>query len=178
MAEITRRRVLAVAGATTMGAVAGCTSSGEEDENGGDDESGGSEGDGTETESSETGDQTGTVLGNITVENMDDSSHTVDVLVEFDGEIEDWTSESLGSSGDTTTLERNWPSEPGPIRIVARVDGDEFTEVTPADWNDPDCFNLYVSVRDSDGVTIAAETDSGPCGPGDGDIDDAEEADD
>ncbi len=177
MGEITRRRVLAVASATTMGAVAGCTSSGEEDENGGDDETADG-GDETETESSETDGQTGTVLGDITVENMDETSHTVDVLVEFDGEIEDWTSESLEESGESTTLERNWPSDPGSIRIVARVDGDEFTEATPADWNDPDCFNLYVSVRDADGVTIAADTDSGPCGSGDTDVDDAEEAED
>lgn len=178
MGELTRRRVLAVAGATTMGAVAGCMGSGDEDPDGGT-EDGGNESDGGENDGGDSSgtddgatDQTGTILGDVTVENLDNTSHTVDVLVEFDGEIEDWSTEILETNGDSTTLERNWPSEPGSFRVVARVDGEEVREVTPADWNDPDCFNLFISVR-SGGVTIASGTSGGPCGSGEADADDA-----
>lgn len=178
MGELTRRRVLAVAGATTTGAVAGCMGSGDDPdgaaEDGGNESDGGdSTGTGGEADDSESADRTGTILGDVTVENLDDTSHTVDVLVEFGGEIEDWSTESLETNGDSTTLERNWPSEPGSFRVVARVDGEELREVTPADWNDPDCFNLFISVRGDSGVTIASGTSGGPCGSGETDGDDA-----
>lgn len=176
MGELTRRRVLAVAGATTMGAVAGCMGSGDDGAEEGDgNESDGGENDGGDSSGTDDGaaDQTGTILGDVTVENLDNTSHTVDVLVEFDGEIEDWSTEALETNGDSTTLERNWPSEPGSFRVVARVDGEEPREVTPADWNDPDCFNLFISVRGDSGVTIASGTSGGPCGSGDADSDNA-----
>lgn len=187
MGDRTRRQMLAVASTTTVGAIAGCMGSGDGDpdgatdddgnettgdENGGD-ESGGPDG-GTD-ESGSTA-QTGTILGDITVENLDETGHTVDVIVEFGGEIEEWTTETLETSGDSTTLERNWPSEPGSFSVVARLDGESVREVTPADWNDPDCFNLFISVRSDDGVTMASGTSGGPCGSGDADDDDATEA--
>ncbi|AHF98295.1 hypothetical protein HALLA_04820 [Halostagnicola larsenii XH-48] len=191
MGELTRRRVLAVAGATTMGSVAGCMGSGDdgpdgdaedggnESDGGGDGESDGGDSTGTDdgADDAESADRTGTVLGDITVENLDDASHTIDVLVEFDGEIEAWSTEVLETNGDSTTLERNWPSDPGSFRVIARVDGEELREATPADWNDPDCFNLFISVRGDDSVTIASGTSGGPCGSGEADADDTTAAD-
>ncbi|MFP8956538.1 twin-arginine translocation signal domain-containing protein [Natrialbaceae archaeon A-CW3] len=164
MSELTRRRVLAASGAVGAMAIAGCTSSAEEDDEGsGDDESNPPE-------------PTGTRLGEITVENLDDQGHTVDVLVEFDGEIEHWSTHELDETTEGVTLEGDWPDERGNFRVTARLDEGDFTQVTPANWNDPGCLNLFISVRPDGTIRIPGVTDGGPCGNGDVDITDAEDA--
>ena len=145
MNDLTRRRVLTTCGVAAMGAVAGCQSSGEADEG-----------------STENG-QSGTVLGDITVENVHDEQHSVDVQVEFDGEIEHWTTHTVGEEDPTSQLERDWQTDPGPFRVRSRLDGGNLTEVTPATWNDPDCLNLLIFVDRSGDLSILSTPDGGAC---------------
>ena len=157
MTDLSRRRLLAAAGTVCTGAVAGCLGGGDEgDGNGTGDDA--ANGDGNETTA--TG---GTRLGDITVDNLDDAAHTIDVIVEFDREIEAWATDALEASGGTT-LERNWPSEPGQFRVTVRLDQGEPVEVTPADWNEPSCLNLFVRIDREGKLTILSDTSSGPCG--------------
>lgn len=146
MSDITRRRVLAASGVVATGAIAGCLGgSAEADEDGGQEEP-----------------ASGTVLGDITVENLSGESHTVDVIVEFDGEIEDWSTHEL-TPDDGGELDRNWPTTAGSFRVRARLDTERLTEVTPTTWNDPDCLNLLVLVDRSGELSILSDPDGGPC---------------
>ena len=166
MRGITRRQLLTGTGVGLTGVVAGCTSSDDDDESE-DDES---------TEESETESETddeGSILGDIVVDNSSDSSHTVDVIVEFDRETESWVSESL-EGNDSVTLEREWPNDPGSIRVTARLDEGEPMETTPEQWNEPDCLDLFVRI-DDDEVTFLSDTNNDTCGEDPADIDDAEE---
>ncbi|MFD1565341.1 hypothetical protein ACFR99_17535 [Haloarchaeobius amylolyticus] len=116
-------------------------------------------------------DTAGTLLGDITVDNLDQSAHTIDVIVEFDRTIEAWATEALEAGGGTT-LERNWPSEPGQFRVTVRVDQSEPVEVTPADWNEPSCLNLFVRIDRDGALTVLSDTSSGPGSADDGSSDD------
>ncbi|MCU4741182.1 hypothetical protein [Natronoglomus mannanivorans] len=149
MSDITRRRILAASGVVATGAVAGCLGGSAEADGNGDSESASS---------------SGTVLGNITVENLADQSHTVDVIVEFDGEIEDWSTHELAADDGDSELERNWPTTAGSFRVRARLDTERLIEVTPATWNDPDCLNLLVLVDRAGELTIWSDPGGGPCG--------------
>ncbi|MXV61494.1 hypothetical protein GS429_05330 [Natronorubrum sp. JWXQ-INN-674] len=179
MSELPRRRLLAVTGTTLTAAVAGCSSSdnGDENEDNGDaadpdsDLDPDSENGEPDTESTTAVD--GTVLGDITIDNLNATAHSVDVIVEFDGEIEAWETASLESDSGVT-LERSWPSDPGEFRVTARLDEAELSEITSAE-RDPDCLNLFVRIdRDGD-LAFLTNTDGGPCGDGAADLDDAEE---
>lgn len=153
MSDITRRRVLAASGVVATGAVAGCLGGSAEADGNGEAESGSS--------------ASGTVLGNITVENLSGQSHTVDVIVEFDGDIEDWSTHELSPGDSGSELERNWPTTAGSFRVRARLDTERLTEVTPATWNDPDCLNLLVLVDRTGELGILSDPTGGPC-EGDG----------
>jgi len=166
MSELPRRRLLAVAGTALTGAVAGCSSSDDDDEENGDDDL--EEGD-TESET----EIDGTTLGEITIDNLNNSSHSVDVIVEFDGEIEEWVTESLDADSGVT-LERNWPSDPGEFRVTARIDQDELIETTSESRSDSDCFNLFVRINREGELAFLSNTDAGPCGDGDVDLEDAD----
>lgn len=168
MSELPRRRLLAATGTAVTGAVAGCTGSDDSGDSGkggnGDGQKGETDADGGETDGATT-DAEGTILGEITVDNLDSAAHTVDIIVEFDREIEDWATEAL-EAGDGTTIERNWPSEPGRFRVTTRLDQGEPIEVTPANWNDPPCLNLFVRIDREGQLTVLSDTTSGPCGDG------------
>lgn len=164
MNDLPRRRLLALSGTALVGTIAGCSSS---DDDGTDDD------DEEETTTGETdheADHEGTVLGDVTIDNYTDSARTVDVIVEYDGEIESWVTESVASK-DSRTLERAWPSDPGAFRVTARVDEDEPREITPADRNDPDCLNLFVRIDDDGALSFPTTTDGGPCGEGEVEVD-------
>lgn len=162
MTELPRRRLLAVTGTAVTGALAGCASE-DDEENGGDgEENGGDEADPGEAETGSVTDGDGTVLGEITVDNWADGTHTVDVIVEFDRVIEDWVTEELAPNTDVT-LERNWPSDPGQLRVMARLDHGDPAQVTPANWNDPDCLNLYVRIGRDGELSFLSDTSGGPC---------------
>lgn len=166
MSDLSRRRLLAATGTALTAAVAGCSSS--------DDEGGNGE-QGDEPEESDTGSSTtdpeGTILGEITVDNLDKTSHTIDVLVEFDRTIETWETETL--SGDSgTTLDRDWPTEPGRFRVTVRMDQGDPVQVTPANWNEPDCLNLFVRIDRAGELSVLSDTNGGPCGAGEAGVGD------
>lgn len=143
MSELTRRRLLAVGGVTAAAAVAGCSSSSaSEDENDPAD---------------------GTVLGDVSVENLHADEHTIDVIVEFDEEIVHWSTHHLDANDSGADLEREWPSDPGDVRLTVRLDEDEVTHVTPARWNDPSCLNLTILLDRSGELTVLSDTSGGAC---------------
>ena len=167
MTEPSRRRLLAATGVAAVGAIAGCLSDGDDPEENGD------ESDGTDDDpddSDGTGDEPtdpfadieGTVLGDISVDNLHDEAHTVDVIVEIDGETQAWVTEELEARSGGVTLEREW-DEGGQFRVRVRLDNDRFREVTPADWNDPDCISVLVIVDAEGEVRIAGDTTTGAC---------------
>ncbi|MFC7231927.1 hypothetical protein ACFQMM_11830 [Saliphagus sp. GCM10025308] len=167
MTGLTRRRVLAASGIAGAMATAGCLGSADE---------GDGNGNGDEPDDGEEPAPTGTRLGEITVENLDDVDHTVDVLVEYDGEISHWSTHEFDDETGGATPEADWPDERGDFRVTARIDGGDFTQVTPANWSEPDCLNLIVLVRRDGTVRIAGVTEGGPCGSGDVDIEAAQDA--
>lgn len=179
MTELSRRYLLAGAGTGIAAALAGCSTeegdesgsgTGEGDEEGDADdpetgtETAGEDGDGSEDDSSDSG---GTLLGDIRVENVNDRSHAVDVVVEFDDEIEHWTTHELEAGGGTT-LDRDWTTEPGSFRVTARLDGADPVQVEPDTWNRPDCLELVVLVDRDAELTMLADTEGGRCGDGSG----------
>ncbi|ELY65464.1 hypothetical protein [Natrinema versiforme] len=174
MTELPRRRLLAATGTALTGAVAGCMGS---------DDGNGDGGNGDENESAsadpETGSETteatsGTLLGEISLENIDDEAHTIDVIVEFGDGPEHWSTNELAED-EGAELERNWPTESGSFSVMFRLDGGEPMQVTPARWNDPDCVNVFAMVGRDGQLKILSDTEGGPCGDGDVDLDDAEE---
>ncbi|WMT10067.1 hypothetical protein NP511_10655 [Natrinema thermotolerans] len=172
MGALPRRKLLAVSGTALTGTVAGCMGGDDGDDGNGDGSGDGGTDDPADGETeSETVD--GTILGEITVDNLDGDAHTVDIIVEFDREIEDWATEELEAGGGTT-LDRNWPTESGQFRVTTRLDQGEPVEVTPADWNDPSCLNLFVRIDRNGELTLLSDTTSGPCGAGDPSVDDTD----
>lgn len=164
MSDLPRRRLLAVSGTALAGAFAGCSSSDDDDGNGDD-------GDDSEPEETDhEADVGGTVLGDVTIDNNTGTSRTVDVIVEFDGEIESWVTETVDADA-SRIIEQEWPSDPGEFRVTARVDGDELRELTPADRNDPDCLNLFVRIDGDGTLSFPTTTDDGACGEGEADPD-------
>ncbi len=163
MSDIPRRRLLGLAGAATTVALAGCSSSTDEPEDNSSDED---LGDDNETDASGTDEDsdtelTGTVLGDIDIENLSDESHTIDVIVEFDGVFEEWKTVTLEERSGTT-LDREWPTDAGSFRVIGRLDEGNPIEVTPRKWNDPTCLNLDVLVRQGE-LTVSGRTDGGSC---------------
>lgn len=174
MGAIPRRRLLAVTGTALTGAVAGCTGS-DDSGNGNGDGDGSTDGDdptGSDGTDSDEG-SSGTLLGNVVVENLDDAAHSVDVIVEFDGEPEHWSTHGL-EGGEGVDLERDWSSEPGAFRVLVRLDGGDPTQITPERWNGPDCVNVFVLIGREGGLTISGDTGGGPCGEGEATVDEAE----
>lgn len=167
MTELTRRRILSVTGAVGAVAVAGCSSSADEDdeeENGDDEEENGGE---------ESGPR-GTELGEIALENVDDEAHTIDVIVEIDEEIEHWSTHELtegSGSNSGLSLERDWSTEPSNFRVTVRLDGDEFIQRTSDRWSEYPCINLMAFIDRSGDVLLLSASDGGACGSGDPDYD-------
>ena len=144
MSELTRRRLLAVGGVTAAAAVAGCSSSSAE-------------------EDGDSNPPDGTVLGDVSVENLHGDEHTIDVMIEFDDEIVHWSTHRLDGTEPGTELERDWPDEPGKIRLTVRHNEGSTTHVTPAMWNDPPCLNLVIWVDREGELSVMSATTGGPC---------------
>ncbi|WP_049924422.1 hypothetical protein [Halopiger djelfimassiliensis] len=170
MSDLPRRRLLAGTGTVLTGAIAGCSSSDDDEsdaeENDDEPDESGSDPATTDAGSDVTAAPgSGTLLGDISVENLHDDQHTVDVMVEVDGEIEHWTTHELEADSGTA-LERTWSTEPGSLRVLVRLDNGEPTQITPAKWNDPACLNVYAMVDRDGELTILGDTDDGPCSDG------------
>ncbi len=174
MGELSRRRLLAATGTALTGAVAGCTGS-DDSGNGNGDGSGNGNGstDGDDATGGDGDGSGGTLLGNVVVENLDDAAHSVDVIVEFDGEPEHWSTHAI-EGGRGVDLERDWSTEPGAFRVLVRLDGGDPVQITPERWNDPDCVNVFVLIGREGGLTISGDTGGGPCGEGEATVDEAE----
>ncbi|ELY55113.1 hypothetical protein [Natronolimnohabitans innermongolicus] len=160
MSGISRRRLLAVSGVGLVGVAAGCTSSSDaSDENGDEDD--------------QTEDDAHTVSGGIIVDNLDDEAHTIDLLVEFDGEIEAWETETL-EGGNSATLERDWDADREGFRVTARLNEGDPIDITPSGWNESDCLSIFVRITDDERMTYSSNTSPGHCDDG-RDPDDADE---
>lgn len=141
MSQYTRRRVLAGVGVAGVGAVAGCV-------------------DGIDADVDE--EPSGTTLGSISIENLDSTTHTVDVIVQRDSEVEHWSTHELdGSEG--TDIEPDWSAEPGAFQIITRLDRDELRRTSLSSFDRQDCINLTVIVGRDGGLSVLTETDATEC---------------
>ncbi|WP_247730288.1 hypothetical protein [Halovivax limisalsi] len=178
MTRPTRRRLLGVAGAASVGAVAGCLGGDEPDEGTSDGSDGedGTDGNTTDGEGSGDGDDSGdddgsdespepagTVLGDISIHNLHEQEHELSVMVEIGGETRTWPEPILEAGPSTTTLEREWPDSGEPFMVRVRMDGGQFRDVRPDQWNDPACVNLVVVIDASGSLNVAGDTTGGYC---------------
>jgi len=149
MSEYTRRRLLAIGGAATVAGLAGC--SGAENT---------ADADGSVSAS------TGSVLETITLENLDDQSHTLDILFERDGEVEYWRPHELGATGEddsSLTLRGEWPTEPGTFQLIIRLDDDTRAQFSSTQLPDRDCQNLVVLVSREGELSVLTDVSGGAC---------------
>ncbi|WP_253738871.1 hypothetical protein [Halohasta salina] len=151
MTDCTRRRLLALGGAITAGAVAGCS---------------GADNAGTAAEGGSA--EAGTALETITLENLDDTARTVDVIVQWGDEIEYWETHELGAIDDTgdssLTLEEGWPSDPGEFQLTVRLsDDDTRAGVSSTALSERDCLDLVVLVSREGELSILTDVSGGEC---------------
>ncbi|NUB90201.1 hypothetical protein HT576_04015 [Haloterrigena sp. SYSU A121-1] len=161
MSGIKRRRLLAATGAGLTGAIAGCLGS---DESGGanGDENGDENSDKTESENED--DETAeSVSGTIVVDNLDDTSHTFDILVEYDGQIQHWETRSPGAD-ETLSFDHDWSADREQFRVTARLNEGEPVNITPSNWNESTCLSIFVRITDGETMTHSSNTDPGHCG--------------
>lgn len=154
MSEYTRRRLLAVGGAATVAGLAGC--SGAENT-----ANAAAEG---ETEPSQA--STGSVLETISLENLDDQSHTLDVFFERDGEVEYWRTHELEATGEddsSLTLDGEWPTEPGRFKLIIRLDDDTRAQFTSTQLPDRDCQKLVILVSREGDLSILTDVSNEGC---------------
>lgn len=139
MSKLTRRRLIAGLCGTSAVAIAGCTSS----------------------EASEDG----TRLHSVSVVNRHDDSHTVDVLIEYEDEINHWSTHTLGDDGENNdvVLEQEWPNEAGEFKITVRLDESEVIDRTPEDFNHPECLELKIEIEPNAELNVWGVLDSSRC---------------
>jgi len=161
MSGYSRRRLLAVGGAMTVGAVAGCLDDSESTEETADD---------------------GPVLETITLENLNSRSHTLDIIIQWDDEIEYWEEHELsaisdsGDSGDSSLLlEEGWPTDPGDFRLTVRLDNDERERFSSSQLPDRNCLDLVVLISREGELSILTTVSGGTCAD---EVDDGAETDD
>ncbi|WP_339105313.1 hypothetical protein [Haloterrigena salinisoli] len=157
MSGIQRRRLLTATGVSLTGAIAGCLGS---DESGGENGAENEAENGTEDEGDETVAEQ--VSGRIVVDNLDESSHTFDILVEYGGEIQHWETRSPGAD-ETISFEHSWSSDREQFRVTARLNGGEPVNITPANWNESNCLSIFVRITDGQTMTHSTNTDAGHC---------------
>ena len=155
MAEYTRRRLLAVGGAITAGAVAGCSGPQNAAETAAED---GSTPEGSARRALET----------ISLENLDDEARTVDVIVQQGDTIEYWETHNLdaiGEGGDSSlTLEGEWPTASGEFQVTVRLsDNDTRAGVSSTELPERGCLELVVLISDESDLSILTEVSGGGC---------------
>lgn len=147
MNEYTRRRLLGIAGAMTVPAVAGCT-------------------DGEQAaDAGSTAD--GPVLESMSLENLDDSDHTVDVIIRWSDEIDYWTTHELDAisddDGSSLTLNDGWQIEPGDFQLTVRLDNDSRARFSSTQLPDRDCLHLLIMVTREGELSILTDVSGGLC---------------
>ncbi|ADB58987.1 hypothetical protein Htur_0086 [Haloterrigena turkmenica DSM 5511] len=160
MSGIQRRRLLAATGVGLTGAIAGCLGSDETDGANGD-ENGDEDGNENETET-EDDEIAESVSGTIVVDNLDDASHTFDILIEYDGQIQHWETRSPGAD-ETLSFDHSWSVDREQFRVTARLNGGEPVNITPSNWNESSCLSIFVRITDGETMTYSSNTDPGHC---------------
>lgn len=149
MSGYSRRRLLALGGAATVGAVAGCLDNGET----------------TDTAAAPAGE--GPVLETIALENLNSRSHTLDIIIQWDDEIEYWEEHELDAitdSGDSSQLlDSGWPTEPGEFQLTVRLDDGTRERFATSELPDRDCLSLVVLVSREGELSILTEVSGGAC---------------
>lgn len=112
----------------------------------------------------------GIVLSHIYVENMDTDSHTIRVLVRYDGKLGHWSASEVpafdAETGDPGSLEveRTWPDKPGKIVVNARLDDErEWRTENLSKTIGDSCTNVHLSIDRDGNLTVMF---SGDCGAG------------
>jgi len=149
MSDYTRRRLLALGGAITAGAVAGCSGPENAAEAGSTPEA-----------------SAGPTLQTISLQNLDDDDRTVDVIAQWVDTIEYWETHELGSiNGDSSlTLDSGWPTDPGEFQLTVRLsDDDTRAGVSSADLPDHDCLDLVVLISREGELSILTDVSGGEC---------------
>jgi len=154
MSDYTRRRLLALGGAITAGAVAGCSGPENAAETAAEGESA-------------TGESTGSVLETISLENLDDDARTVDVIAQWGDTIEYWETHELGAVGEgdsSLTLDSGWPTDPGEFQLTVRLSGDDTRAgVSSTELPDRDCLDLVVLISREGELSILTDVSGGEC---------------
>lgn len=110
---------------------------------------------------SENEDVNESILSRIALGNHIEESVRIDVLVDWEGEQVHESShelDGLESNGidraQGTIIERDWPDEPASWEVSARVNGGEWSSMTPSDVGS-DCAKLTGTIEtfDRSGVT-------------------------
>jgi hypothetical protein len=151
MSEYTRRRLLAIGGAATVAGLAGCSGAENTAE--------------TETPTEESA-STGPVLESISLENLNDQSHTLDIFMDWDGENEYWKTHELAVNGETDsslTLSGDWPTEPGPFQLIVRLDNDTRAQFSSTQLPERDCIDLVVMVTREGELSLLTDVSGGTC---------------
>ena len=140
MAKLSRRQVLSGVGVASVGAVAGCLDGADADDEA----------------------ASGTTLGSVSIENLDSTSHTVDVIVQRENEVEHWSTHEL-NGGEGTDIDPDWSTDPGAFQIITRLDHDELRRTSLSSFDRQDCINLTVIVGRDGGLSVLTETDASEC---------------
>jgi hypothetical protein len=152
MSEFTRRRLLAIGGAVTAGGMAGCSGSGDEP---------------AETTAETSVD--GPVLEAISLENLHDSAHTLDIIIQWNDQIEYWTTHELTANNATEggqsslVVDREWPTDPGEFQLIVRLDTETRARFSSTQLPDRDCLDLLVMVTREGQLTILTDVSGGAC---------------
>lgn len=164
MNQRTRRQFLAVTGAVGLGAAAGCLGSDDDPDEGDDESANGDDNPTDDSGGSETAPAAeGTNLGDITIDNLHDEPHTVDVQVKIDDTTQAWVDKDLEARQGSVELDRAWDTDGATFTVLVRLDSDQFIEVRPEDWNDPGCVSLFVVIDGTGDLRIAGDTTGGYC---------------
>jgi len=147
MTDYTRRRLLTAGAAAATGVVAGCLDSG------------------NTAEATPHGD--GPVLETIALENLNSSSHSLDIIIQWDDEIEYWEEHELSAISDTGDssrfLEDDWPTDPGEFQLTVRLDDGTLERFHSTEFPDRDCLSLVVLVSREGELSILTEVSGGAC---------------
>jgi len=146
MSGYSRRRLLAVGGTVTVGAIAGCMDSG------------------TTTETTPAGD--GPVLETIALENLTSRSQTLDIIIQWGDTIEYWEEhelDAISDSGDSSLLlDSGWPTDPDEFQVTIRLDDGTRAQFRSTELPDRECQHLAVLIlRDGDLSILTEVSDSG-----------------
>jgi len=154
MTAYSRRRLLALGGAVTAGALAGCSGAGNTAET--------PEAESTPDEAS------GSILRSVSLKNLDDEARTVDVLVQQGETTPYWETHELsamGGDGDSSlTLDSGWSTDPGEFQLAVRLsEGDTRASVSSTELPDRDCLDLVVLISQDGELSLLRNVSGDDC---------------